>query len=170
VQHVVDAEVRHVHVDGVGDVARLAADFDLAGDLLQHAAAVRDADRLADEVQRHGHFDLLAAHEPAQVCVDEAAAQGIDLAVEEHHLGRADAVDVEREDAVVARLGAQDRGQLAQGGCRRDRLAAAAVDGERDVTARAQTPRVVLAAARPLLALHRDLLSLCHGHSSQKSC
>ena len=51
VQHVVDAEVRHVHGDDVGDVARVAANLDLAHDLFEDALALAHAFRLAFEVQ-----------------------------------------------------------------------------------------------------------------------
>ena len=117
------------------------------------------------EVDGHGDLDLLAAHEPAQVGVDEAAVDGVDLPVVEHHLGRADAVHVEREDGVMPRARAQDGGQLRERRGGRQRLALAAVNRQGHHPARAQTPRVVLAPPRAQLRAHRNLFSFCHDDS-----
>ena len=73
VQHVVNAEIRNVDVDCVGNFARLATNFDLANDLFQHALLFAHADRLADQVQRHGHFNLLALDQALEIGMNQTA-------------------------------------------------------------------------------------------------
>src|SRR5437764_11765668 len=165
VQNVVDAKARNVGADGVGDEARSAADFHFAQELFEYAALFLRARRLAFEFEPHGYLDLLPLHEAAKVCVDESPLDRINLAVEKQNLARADAVNVEREDGVVTRAGAQYRGQLPERRGGGHRLAPSAVDGQRHHAARAQTPRVVLAAPRAQLRAHRYRLSLCHDDS-----
>src|SRR5437868_4438393 len=128
VQHVVDAQVRNVGADGVGDEARSAADFHFAQELFEYAALFLRARWLAFEFETHSDLDLLPLHEAAKVCVDESPLDRINLAVEKQNLARADAVNVEREDGVVPRAGAQYRGQLPERRGGGHRLAPAAVD------------------------------------------
>ena len=99
-----EPEIRNIDVDHVGNFARLAANFDLANDLFQHALLFANTDGLANQMQRNGNFDLLTLHQPRQIGMDEPAAHRIDLAIVKHHFTGADAFDIERENRVATGL------------------------------------------------------------------
>ena len=48
----------------------------------------------AVEVEGYGHLELLPADEPPQVGVNQAPAHGINLAIKEEHLARAEPIDL----------------------------------------------------------------------------
>src|SRR2546426_7860556 len=100
-----NAKIRNIDVYHVRNFTRLAANFNLANDLLEDALFLAYADGLADQMQRHRNFNLLPLDQSDQIGVDKPAAHRVDLTFVKHHFAGSDAFNVEREDRVAARFG-----------------------------------------------------------------
>ena len=74
-------EIGDIDVYRIGNLSRFTADLDLAYDLFQHALLLFDADRLANQVKRHRHFDLLSLYQPGEIRMNETTLNRIDLTI-----------------------------------------------------------------------------------------
>ena len=98
-QGVVDLHRRDVDDDAVGDVGRQRFDGDLAGDVLEHAAAFdAGGDLGALELDRDLGLDRLVELHLLQVDVLEAAAHRVQLLLLDHDRDGFAAVDLEVEE------------------------------------------------------------------------
>ena len=140
----------------IRDLERQRLDPELTLHLREHAALL-DADRLADQVDRNLRLDRLVEPHLVQVDVREPAARHFLLVVLEHgRMRRLLAGEDDVEDRVQTRVAGQRAPQIALGHEERVRLLAAPVEHARHETLCAQAPRVGGAAPFALgdLQLH----------------
>src|SRR5262249_44925514 len=102
------AQSGHIYVDRFRNVARLATDFDLANNLLQHALLFADAKRLTNQTQRNRDFNLLSFNQSPKICMQKPAANRIDLSIVEHHFTGANTIYIKRKYRVAARIRAEN--------------------------------------------------------------
>ena len=123
----------------LGDLGRQRFDGDLAGDVLEHAAALDAGGVLgALELDRDLGLDRLVELHLLQVDVLEAAADRVQLLLLDHDRDRFAALDLEVEERGA--LG-DDRAHLAFGDLEGARLRAAGVDDARAPAVAAQAAR-----------------------------
>src|SRR6185369_9264007 len=107
-------------------------------------------------------FDLLPFDQSGQVSMDKSATNRINLALMKHDFACTDAFDINREDSISSRFGAQDSCQLCQWSHSSNGFGAAAVyrNGNHPVAPR--SPRIIFAAAISLFSLDLKLFFLRH--------
>ena len=159
VQLVPGFHIGDIRLDEVGSLRGLDESLDPLHRLREHRSFFLKALRLADQVDRDGHLDLLTLRDTTKVRVNEAAPERIDLAVLEDDVGRTDALDIQREHGVDARFRTKDSGQVLQLRNRGDVVYATAVNDDRDFPLGPQTAVRVLVAGFLLLSLYYDFFS-----------
>src|SRR6185503_11747385 len=167
VKRVVHVEVGNIHVDGIGNLTRLAANINFADDLFEHALLFLHPNRLADEVERHGDFDLLALHETSEIGVNQATLNRIDLPIVKHHFTLANAVDFDRENRVSPGFRTKDRSQITRRSNGSNSFSAASINGNGNHSLAPHASSIILAATLALFCLDPELFFLRHDFSPQ---
>jgi hypothetical protein len=162
----VNVKIRNVDIDDIRNLSRLAADLNLANDLLEHTLVLANAERLTGEMQRHGDLNLLTLDETRKIGMNQAATHRIDLSVVKHDFACAETLDINGKDRVSSCFRAQDSRQIAQGSNSGNRFRAAAVNRDRDHSVAPDTPGIILSATLALLCLDLKLFFLRHDFSS----
>src|SRR6266704_1139212 len=163
VQRVADLEGGDVELHAIGNVLRQHLDLDLARHLVEHAAGVAHAVRIARQVHRDLQLDLLRGVDLVEVHVDDVGPQGmaLDLADQGLHLL---AVHRQLDDGAL-RLDADER-LLERFRLDLERLgfAPVPVDHRGDLAVEARLARAALAGG--LSGGGRERYDLCHRQSS----
>src|SRR5882724_5088078 len=98
------AEIRDIDIDGIRNISRVAANLDLADDLLENPLLLANSDRLAGKMKWNGDFDLLTLDQPLKVGMDQTQSHRINLTIAKHHFTWANPLDVERKNCVSSRF------------------------------------------------------------------
>src|SRR5690606_10867202 len=122
-----------IDLDKVGRLRRFAENLDLTHRLRKHRTLFLKGFGLTDEVNRHRHLDLFTAGKAAEIGVNQAAADRVDLAVLKDHIALAFTGDVERENGIDSRIGPQHGSKIFEIGRERQIFRTAAVDDNGDL-------------------------------------
>ncbi len=120
---------------------------------------------------RNGNADAFREIDALQVDVQQIAANGVMLPVDDHHRRILAAFNVQIEDGVVPGLAVQDLRNLPRADRHRHRVLVRAINHARDQALATRTPRFILAAGSTWLRRHRNIRFHCissTGFSSPK--
>jgi hypothetical protein len=158
--------MRHIDVYHVRNLAWFAANFKFANYLFQKTLSLTNPGWLAQQVQRHCHFDLLPRNESVKVRMDQTPTHGIYLAIAKHYFARAHTFNVNGKDRVSSCLRPKNCGQLSEGCERSQGRAFPTVDSDRDHPGLACASSIVLATTFSGLGSNRNFFVFCHDYSS----
>ena len=106
--HLVHAQLAHIHIDVTGNVRRQALDLNFAQHLIENSAFGLDADRYAQQFDADSHAQKLVERDALQVNVNQLVLDWLALPIDDHGLGGGMSGDLDIEDGVMAGLGVED--------------------------------------------------------------
>ena len=154
-----DHQLGHIHGKVLGDVVREALDFDETRNQFEQAAFELDALGFALGVHTDADFQSLGEIDALKIDMQQAAMDGVHLAVDEHHGRGIRALDGEVEDGVETRLAVDDLADGAGIDGDADGIFKSSVNHRRNLSGDAHTARFILAARGANLGGYGDVSS-----------
>jgi len=152
-------QLAHVDQKFFRDVIRQALDFNFTGHDVVRAALELHTLGIAVRMHRHLYPNALRKVDALQIGVQHVALYWIELPIYDHHRRVLDALNIEIEDGVVARLAFQDLHQVLGIHGYRHGLAAGPVNNRWHGAFNAQTARFVFAPRAARFGDHSNIFS-----------